>query len=314
MELTKPLALRAGDRVAVCAPCGPVSEEALGAGLNILGQRYRVTCDPDLPHRRLGYLAGTDQQRIEEFHAALKDPDIRAIFCARGGYGALRLVRLIDPTMLAADPKPVCGFSDVTVLLHLILNAGVAPIHGPVVTQLGRLSGDDLKHLYRLLEDPDYRPVYLGKPWIMAADREPVQRGVLWGGNLSVLTGLTGTGTLHTPKQAILALEEVAEPPYRLDRMLTQLHLSGHLEQVNAVALGRILVRGSSHENPTGSKSDPELDATIAERLNSWGLPAVRSMPWGHGRAMRAWPMGAAATLNLEDGRMQIEESSVSAG
>lgn len=313
MELTKPPALRAGDRVAVCAPCGPVSEEALGAGLNILAQRYKVTCDPDLPRRRLGYLAGTDEQRAEEFHDALSDPDIRAIFCARGGYGALRLVRQIDPAALRADPKPVCGFSDVTVLLHWSLRAGVVPVHGPVVTQLGRLAGDDLSHMFRLLEDPAYRPVYQGKPWLNVTDCEPNQRGVLWGGNLSVLTGLSGTDYLHTPEQAILALEEVAEPPYRLDRMLTQLHLSNHLKKVNAVALGRVLVRGSSHKDPTGSKSDQDLEATVAERLNSLGLPAVRSMPWGHGNTMRAWPMGSLALLNLETGRMVLENSAVSA-
>lgn len=313
MGLLSPNALAPGDTVAVCAPCGPVDEAPFRSGLSILSRRYNVSCAPDIPGRRTAYLAGTDEQRAQELNDALADPDIRAIFCARGGYGALRILRLLDPSLLAADPKPICGFSDVTVLLHWSLRAGVIPVHGPVVTQLGRLHADDLFHLFRLLEDPSYRPVYEGRPWLEPADATQGQiEGTLWGGNLAVLASLAGTGYLNAPSTAILALEEVAEPPYRLDRMLTQLHLSGDLGTVGAVALGQVLDKTAASQATHTEQTDPQLQAVMAERFAAWRLPAIRDLPWGHGRSMRAWPMGARGWLDCKTARLRLQDGAVS--
>lgn len=299
-----PSALCPGDTVAVVAPSGPCEKEALVSGLSRLSQRYKVKVPDRLFQPHTGYLCGDDRVRGEELAEAVKDPDTRAIFCARGGYGSVRLLHLLEDCPIAEDPKPLCGFSDITVLLHHYLASQVVSFHGPVVTQLHRLDPDHLTHLFRLLEDPGYRPLYSGTPSASRVGSSSRLAGELWGGNLTVLASLAGTRLLRPPSSAILALEDINEPPYKLDRMLTQLHEADVLDTARGAVLGSFLAASSSSRVRAGNEP---LLRVMEERLDNFGIERVSGMPWGHGRKNMAWPLGVVATLDLGAANLRIE-------
>lgn len=293
---TSPQALRPGDTVRVVAPAGPVTAPRLQRGLAVLAQRYRVQCGPGV-WRRDGYLAGSDEERAEALAAALSDPDVRAIFCARGGFGVTRILAQLDPAALQADPRPIVGFSDITALHAWASLCGVASIHGPVVTQLGELPADDVQHLFTLLEDPRAEGILRGRP--LRGDGAPVT-GVLRGGNLSLLGALAGTPWQLRLEGALLLVEDVAEASYRLDRTVTQLRQQpGPLgaERVAGVGLGSL---HRCRDEP----GRPSALTVVAGRLAPQ-RPVVAGLPFGHGDRNRAWPVGVAATLDPERGEIR---------
>lgn len=299
--------------MAICAPSGPPKKELFEAGRAILAARYRVVCDPALVDRGHGYLAGDDACRRNELQRAIDDPEIRGVFCARGGYGALRIVDALDPHSLNTDPKPLCGFSDITVLLHWLYFHGVVAVHGPVVTQLPALSATDRKHLWRLLEDPTYRPCYPGAETIGRTDSAVTRTGVLWGGNLAMLCSLLGGPFYSAPRKTLLAIEEVAEPPYRLDRMITQLKRSATLDSVAGVTLGQVTAPDPRRSAKPAAQKSESWSAVLAQIISGHGRVVTRGFPWGHGRTNRAWPLGVRARLDLQTHSLQVLEPAVSA-
>src|SRR6516165_11608147 len=228
-----PAALRPQDRVAVIAPASAFERGPFDAGLALLDARYRTEYGNGLFERQR-YLAGSDDRRLAELHAALTDPGIRAVFCARGGYGATRLLRQLAASAPAGAPKPLIGFSDITAL-HLWLQAyGRISIHGPVLTQLPRLSAATCTRLFDLLESVRPAPPLAGTATYVGG----VAEGPLLGGNLSVFTRLLGTPYLPALDGAILLLEDQGERPYRLDRMWTHMQLAGVFARVRGIVLG----------------------------------------------------------------------------
>jgi muramoyltetrapeptide carboxypeptidase len=305
---TRPARLRQGDKVAVCAPAGPVTPDRLAAGLSILEDRYRVIMTPEL-YARDGYLAGSDDRRADEFNRYLRDPDVRAIVLARGGYGLMRILERLDAAALRADPIPIVGFSDATALLAWAhLRAGVGGVHGPVVTQLGKLEAGDIAWLFRLLEDPS-APGKL--PWALSplttALRREV-RGPLLGGNLCLLSHLAGTPYQLDMSGAILFIEEVGEPPYRLDRYLTHLKLAGALDGVKAALAGDFY---GCEEPGGGYEGVPGPLELVGARLGDFGITCLGGIPLGHGPRNAALPFAAACTV-MPDGRLTLEEPAVS--
>ena len=297
MDLITPPALRPGDRVAVVAPSGPAEEALLRRGLERLAGRYAVTLVGELLGRT-GYLAAPDAVRADAVNAALRDPDVRAIFCARGGYGALRILPALDAEALRRDPKPLVGLSDVTALLAWALAQGVGAVHGPVVTQLAALPDEDWEALIAALERPDAPARVVGRP-----DPAGGAAGVgrLVGGNLSLLAALSGTPWAVPLSGAILLLEDVGERPYRIDRLLTQLGLQpgpAGLAGVHGVAVGELL----SCEPP--DDRSPGAAEVVASRLGDLapGRPVVMDLPFGHGRRNRPFPLGRLARLDPQAG------------
>jgi muramoyltetrapeptide carboxypeptidase len=290
-----PPPLRRGDAVRVIAPSSPFDPPALEKGLAVLSGRLglRPRMRPDIFSRR-AYLAGDDARRTDEWREAVADPEARAIFIARGGYGAMRILPAVDPAPLLARPKALVGFSDDTAL-HAVLNrAGLATVHGPVVTQLGRLPDDAVRHLEALLFGEAPRPGAWEVPapgaGLVAARtvRPGRATGALLGGTLSILSHLAGTPFAPRLDGAILLLEDVGEKPYRLDRCLTQLRLAGALDGVAAVAVGQL----------TACDADGVLGADVVrEAVLALGVPAVEGLPAGHQDANFAVPLGARATL-----------------
>lgn len=279
----------------VIAPASPFDPGIFGKGLEVLSGRLGLEARmrPDVTARR-GYLAGDDARRLEEWREAVADPEARAIFCARGGYGTMRILPGIDPAPLLAAPKLLVGFSDVSAFHALLNRAGLATVHGPVVTQLGRAPEDAIAHLEALLSGTAPHPGAWDVPapgagLVASRSVRPGRAsGPLLGGSLALLAHLQGTPFAPPLDGAILFLEDVGEKPYRIDRYLAQLRLSGALDHLAGLAVGRL----------TGCDDGGVLGAdVIREVALALGVPAIEGLPAGHEDANFALPLGARATL-----------------
>lgn len=303
MEL--PPRLRPGDTVAVAAPAGPVDRRRLERSLPLLEARYRLRLAPDL-FARDGYLAGSDERRAAELNAALRDPDVRAVIFARGGYGSTRILDALDAAALRADPIPLVGFSDITAILgwaHQV--AGVAAIHGPVAAQLAELAGAEVERLFAMLESPEPAPPITGLEPTGAAASGIIE-GVLWGGNLSLVAHLVGTPGWPAAERAIFFFEEVGERPYAIDRYLTRIHAAGALDGAVAAVVGD-LVRCAE----TSAADHPDAAAVIDERLARFGIPGAAGAGFGHGARNLAVPFGGRARLDPQSGVLEFLSGAV---
>jgi muramoyltetrapeptide carboxypeptidase len=288
-------ALRPGDRVVVVAPAGPFDRALLEAGIEIVARRYRVHHDPGMLTRHR-YLAGSDERRLGELAAALTDSESRAVFCARGGYGMMRLLASLDG--IALMPKPVVGFSDLTALHQFLQRAHLVSIHGPTITQLSRL--DTLAHerLFGLLESDAPAAQLSGTETYV----DGVAEGPLIGGNLSVLTRLLGTPFLAQLEGAVLLLEDVGERPYRLDRMWTHLALAGVFRQVRGIVLGGFT--GCEEKDAGYTSAD-----VLRELARATGLPCAAGFPIGHEAPNQPVPLGVRVRLDAVNRRLTFLES-----
>lgn len=304
--MVRPPPLRAGDLVRVIAPGSGFDLPAFEAGLQVLRGRWglRTRFRDDIT-ARTGYLAGDDTRRLAEWDEAVADEEATAIFCARGGYGVMRLLPAIDPAPLLTRPKLVVGFSDITALHAHLNRAGLVTVHGPVVTQLGRAPDDALDHLWALLSGQPASPGAPGAPGVPPPGAPGVPQpgrglaggatsvpgrasGPLLGGSLTLLAHLSGTPFLPSLKGAILAIEDVGERPYRLDRYLTQLRLAGALEGLAGVAVGQLTNCDDGDRSAAG---------TVRDLLAELEVPVVEGLPFGHEDRNLALPLGARATL-----------------
>lgn len=266
-------------------------EERLRAGMRLVSERYQVRWDPDGVLAREGFLAGDDDRRAAELDRCLRDPDVRAIFVARGGYGIMRILERLDAAALRADPKWIVGFSDATALLSWALaRAGVCGLHGPVVTQLGELPAGDAEALFATLEDPTATPA-LSSLQPVGAPGGPIE-GHLVGGNLALVAHLAATPYLPPLAGSVLLLEDVGERPYAVDRYLTGLHLAGALDGVRGVLLGDF-----TGCEETKGPPDPDVWAVLDERLTRFGIPGRRGAPVGHGARNLSLVIGQSIRL-----------------
>ncbi len=300
-----PPRLRPGDTIAVCAPAGPVAAQRLQAGLARLSARYRVRCD-DRVYDQTGYLAGNDAARAAELNGYLADPDVRAIIMGRGGYGTMRILQSLDADQLRRDPKLVIGFSDGTALLAWALaQAGVRGVHGPVVSQLGRLSAKQEQWLYRLLESSEPAGLVPGGLAPCGGARGRFE-GPLLGGNLCMLSHLVGTPYQPEPAGAVLFFEDIGERPYAVDRYLTHMSHAGALDGIACAVAGDFTDCVTAPGKPDEQRVD--VMEVIAERFDVFGIPAARGLPVGHGAHNYALPIGARCAVDLDAGTLELLE------
>ena len=281
------------------APASGFERSAFEAGLAVIAGRYTPEYDSGVFERHR-YLAGSDARRLAELHAALADPGIRAVFCARGGYGATRLLTRLAAHAPPGAPKPLVGFSDITAL-HLWLQAhGRISVHGPVLTQLPRLTADTGARLFELLESTRPPAPLSGSATYVRGRAE----GPLLGGNLSVLTRLLGTPYMPPLDGAILLLEDQGERPYRLDRMWTHLQLAGVFERVRGIALGTF----TSCEEPQAGYTSEEVLRELAEATR---LPCAAGFPVGHGEVNEPVALGVRVQLDADAATLTFLEAAV---
>ncbi len=286
LHLRAPAPLKAGSVVAIVAPASPFAREELFRGLAWLQTRYRLRLTSRILERS-GYLAGSDAHRAAELASAMTDPSVEAIVCARGGYGAMRLLDQLPWDAFAARPRWIAGFSDITALHLEATRRGVCSLHAMNVTGLGRpISASERLSLLDALE---------GRPaarWegLAIVHAGPGARGPVVGGNLALVVAMAAAGRLVVPDGAIVVLEDVTERPYRIDRMLTSLRLGGQLARASAIVFGGFT---QCEAGPDGVAAEDVLRDLTADL----GIPVVSGAPFGHGAPNRAFVMGATASL-----------------
>ncbi len=262
------------------------------AAARTLEQRgLRVTLAANIDHRHRGYLAGDDDERLTELNHYLRSDDIDAFFFARGGYGAMRILDGVDYDAIRANPRPIVGFSDITALHQAVaVKCGIASFHGPM------LNLDWAEGLSPAIEEWFWSMLAGDAPLIHPFERDQVvidgeADGVLFGGCLSLTTALTGTPYDFWIEDGIWFFEDVDEPVYRIDRMLTHLHLSGRLKKIRAVVIGKL----------KGCGSDAEIEALLHEFFASSNIPVIRDLPFGHQGDNLLMPIGVPVRVSTRD-------------
>lgn len=295
--------------MAVVAPASPVRfPERLEAGTALLaswGLRPRL-----LPHvfDRHGFLAGHDDDRLADLHAAWADPQVRALWCARGGYGSSRLLDRLDDDLLRGEPKVLVGFSDVTALHLGLARRGLVSFHGPTGEWNPARTGEHAAaSLRRALTDPrPLGPLPTGPLTTLVPGRA---RGSLIGGNLSLVAAAVGTVDQPDTRGRLLLLEDVGERPYRIDRMLRQLLRAGLL----APAAGLVFGEFARCEETRPERASFTLHEVLAAFAAEVGLPAVAGVPLGHGPGQLTVPLGVEAELDADRGTLVFIEAATTA-
>lgn len=304
---SRPRRLQPGDRLALVAPASPVKAEELERGadeLRALG--FEPVCDERVRARH-GYVAGLPALRASALADAWRDPAIRGIVAVRGGYGSQQVLPLLDPRWLIADPKVFVGYSDLTALLAWQVMHGHVAFHGPMVE--GRLAQGARGYDRASLLAAVTRPVPMGTlaPAGLEVFRPGEAAGVLMGGTMTQLAALLGTPFACIPREpTILFLEDVGERPYRLDRLLSQLHQAGMFRHVTGVLLGVFPGCDESGGGPTAR-------AVLADLFAHFPGPVVFGFPSGHTSGpTTTLPLGVGARLVAGSApALSIEEPAV---
>jgi muramoyltetrapeptide carboxypeptidase len=262
------------------------------AGVRTLEQRgLRVTLAGNIGHRHRGYLAGGDDERVEQLNHYLRSDDVDAFFFARGGYGAMRILDRIDYGAISANPRPIIGFSDITALHQAVaVKCGVGSFHGPMVNLdwFEGLTPDIEQWFWSMLAgDAPLTHPFNEDQVVFEGEAE----GILFGGCLSLTTALTATPYDFWIDDGIWFFEDVGESPYQLDRMLTHLRLAGRLQKIRAVVIGKL----------KGCGSDAEIEALLHEFFAFSNIPVIRNLPFGHHGNNLLMPVGGTVRVSSRD-------------
>jgi muramoyltetrapeptide carboxypeptidase len=298
-----PAAMQQGDTIGLVAPSGPIiNRDNLEKGIQILKDAgYKLKFYRDFVNTE-GYLAGSDQERADEFNSIWSDPEVKAVIAARGGYGSLRMLDMLDLEHVQKHPKILIGFSDLTVLLTAVHKiTGMVTFHGPVVTTLASIDQTSRKSFFDVLSGnilPSISPDRLTIVQNGQAD------GILLGGNLTTLAHMLATPYDTSWQDVILFIEDIGESPYRLDRLLTHLAKAQKLDNLSGLIIGTF--------TETDTTESPDLAKCICERIlelvGDQDIPIWADFPVGHGSRNLTLPLGirvqmdsAGGTLNLLD-------------
>lgn len=306
--LIRPQALQRGDVVAVVAPAGRCSPELLREaqeGMQDWGWVFRFG---ETACRQYGYLAGEDELRAAELNASFADPEVRAIFCLRGGYGSMRILERLDYDLIRRHPKLLVGYSDITAL-HTAIHqrTGLVTIHGPLFMDWAKdkdgLTWRTLRQLMTANRPRGrYREGEVPSPLTLVPG---TAEGPLVGGNLTLLCATLGTPYEIDTKGKILFLEEVGEAPYRVDRMLTQLRLAGKLQEAAGILLGDF----QDCEAP--SADSLSLEEVFRDVLGGLGVPCFWGWSSGHGPRNVALAIGVRVRMDADQGQLELLEPAV---
>ncbi len=297
-------ALRPEGIIGLIAPAGPAALDVEKAGQWMRARGHELRIFPGV-YERDGYLSGCDDVRLRDLHAAFADPEIDAIFCLRGGYGTPRLLDRLDYDLLRANPKPFVGYSDITAL-HLAISryAGFVTFHGPMLNAdlLGDKQQPTESSLFSMLRGQLGAGSVVAHPVAYALTTlEPgIACGRLLGGNLSMIAAVMGTAYEIDAEGIILLIEDVNEPIYRIDRLLTHLRLAGKLEQIAGVLVGDV-----------AGVDKAALERLLKQTFAPLCIPVLSGWRSGHCDPNLTLPMGALVRLDAGEQRLVLEQDVV---
>ena len=291
-NIVRPHRLRPGDAIGIVAPAGPFDQDRFTQGIAVVeSMGFAVHIDERI-FSRLGYLAGTDRERAAHFNAVVADDRVKAVLCARGGYGTLRMLDEVDYAAVAAAAKPIIGFSDITALHRAVyLRSGLATFHGPMVATLKQSDQASLLRWYQVLTETVAPPLALDAARVL---NPGTAQGVLVGGNLATLCHLLGTGLGAGYQGCVVLLEEIGEPLYRIDRMLVQMKMAGVFAGMAGLVLGCFKNCGPQED----------IECLIEEIFRGWDIPIVSGVPIGHG--LNNWTVPLGITVRLDTSQCQL--------
>jgi muramoyltetrapeptide carboxypeptidase len=294
-----PPSMKKGDTIGLVAPAGPIiNKNNFAAGIAILEKSgFRIKYNPRLLNVK-GYLAGSDQERAEEFNRLWSDPEVKGLVAARGGYGSMRMLDLIDMKQIRKNPKILVGFSDLTALLAAIhKKTGLVTYHGPVVTTLTGIDTQSQTSFFNVLTGKSADRIK--RPSIKIL-KDGNAKGVLLGGNLTTLVHMIGTPYEIAWQNAILFIEDIGESPYRLDRLLTHLYQARRLQKLKGLILGTF----SDDDRKENGVMQRTVHKRIVELLEETDIPAWAGFPVGHSRRNLTLPVGMEAEMDTSAGRL----------
>ncbi|MTT32953.1 LD-carboxypeptidase [Terrilactibacillus sp. BCM23-1] len=302
--MLRPTRLTRGDTIGIIAPASPPKIEPLRKGMHVLKKcGVKIYESPHL-HDEMGYLAGSDDDRVNDLHSMFLDPNIKAIFCACGGYGTPRIVDRLDYNLIANNPKIFWGYSDIT-CLHTSIHkkSGIVTFHGPMPSS--DMGKDDFKPLSERLIQQLFEPITLRydetiSPLDVLVDG--IVEAPIVGGNLSLLVSSIGSDFDIDVKGKILLIEDIGEEPYRVDGMLNQLRLSGKLNDAAGFMIGSF-----TEAEPKKRQSTLTLDEVFQHYLIHYGKPVMKGFLIGHCQPHFSIPLGVNAVLNTYSKTLTIE-------
>ena len=297
-----PKSLKRGDRIAILSPSSPVKEEYIDrASEFLISEGFEPVVMPYAKGPASGSYASTAENRLDDFITAWEDDSIRAILCSRGGYGAVHLLRSLPPDFLRQDPKWLIGYSDISALHAMLLNAGIASIHSPMAKHISEEGTDDfcVRSLMRILRG-DFPIEYTvsSHPYNIIGETA----GKLAGGNLAVLNGLLGTEYDILREGTILFIEDISEAIYAVERMLYHILLSGGFEKVNGIIVGRF----TDYRADRNFERMEDMISDFIRREGLAGIPVAFDFPVGHVKENLPLVEGADARLIVEETEVKL--------
>ncbi|HKD18223.1 MAG TPA: LD-carboxypeptidase [Thermoanaerobaculia bacterium] len=298
-RLTFPPPLEPGATIGVAAVSGPVDPSRLARGVAALERRgYRAVLAPNVESRR-GFLAGSDAERADGYRELVRHRDVDAVFFARGGYGASRMLDRLDPDEIRARPRIHLGGSDLTAFFaYLARRCRLAAFYGPMVAVT--MADEDDLDWESVLRGATPAPHRFAEEEVLAGGRG---EGPLVGGCLSILASLCGTPEAPDARGAVLFWEDVGEDTYRLDRMLTQLERSGTFDRLQAMVIGSI------SPGARGGESPETVAAWLRDFFAGAPFPVVTGFPAGHLARTRTLPLGRAVRVDGSTGVLEFSEA-----
>jgi muramoyltetrapeptide carboxypeptidase len=312
MTLLKPKKLNKKDVIGIISPASSPDEflrvEKAVKYIESLGYRVKIGSNVGKNH---GYLAGSDQERINDIHSMFKDKNVKAIFSLRGGYGAFRLLDKIDYKIIRNNPKIFVGYSEITALqMAFFEKAGLITFAGPMVAVdlYENISPFTEQHFWETITSNKKNgklkfPEDQKLPYLQKGNAS----GRIIGGNLAVFAALLGTQYFPNLTGKILLLEDIGELPYRVDRMLNQLRLSGSFKKIKGIILGRFV--DCNEHDP--DKKTLSLGEVIQHYIGTLKTPSIYTFPHGHIKDFVTVPFGLKVNLNATKGTVEFAEAAV---
>lgn len=305
-ELTIPPPLKKGDIIGVVAPAAQlVDRDSFSAGITILQEMGFEVKYPRNLWPGYSYLADSDENRAFEFNKMWADPEVKALMTVRGGYGCIRMASQIDQSIIRATPKMLIGFSDITILNNFLYNSfNMASLHGPVLTSLPTCSRAALERFYLSITGEWNRNINPTKFEVLRKSDE-LSEGPLVGGNLSTIITMLGTELEPDLMNKILFIEDIGEPQYRIDRMLTQMNLAGMFNNLNGLIIGDF-----NHQDCQDGielmRYKEFIWNRVLEMTYGTDYPIVANFPTGHCPDNYTLPIGVTTHINIDKKRLEF--------